>query len=188
MAKLYHSTLSFNNDYVTGIWIQGNPKITELDFLDSPNLLGAIVVDNENLVSINLIGNALESAIIMNNESLSALNMSNNALTDVLIADNPWLEYLDISYNELVTLDLTGQVGFNSINLSHNRLEVLNLYAGLTELRTLYLNDNQLNDVQYLEYIAESLVILDIQNNPLTSALLNSFIYYPYSMLDDLKY
>ncbi|WP_196890017.1 T9SS type A sorting domain-containing protein [Aureivirga sp. CE67] len=124
-----------------------------------------------NLKSLDLKNNNIESIDLSNISELRSLNISNNLLQNINVSNNLELTSLTIENNMLNELNLEENTSLLYLNCSLNNIESLNLESN-TELSLLNANHNQLNDLDLSSN--NFLHSLSIINNPMEILFINN--------------
>ena len=206
-TKLESSPIGFKNLMLLAVTDNGLTRIEE-GFFSTP-LLVYLDIDRNNLKilpwadlsKLNMCEEihashnqltALEHQRVKGFTSLTILDLSFNHITiiDKAFFNFPSLKNLDISVNKLRTFpwtSLSKLKQLKNIDVSRNHLNILENYnngrdAGFRQLRSLYVNDNNINSIDMGFFNTPSLRYLDISGNKL-----NTILSITSSMLESLE-
>ncbi|XP_067240580.1 toll-like receptor 5 [Chanodichthys erythropterus] len=119
--------------------------------------------------------NKIEKSAFWGMTNLLKLNLSKNFLGSIdssTFLNLEKLEVLDLSYNHIWMLgykSFQGLPNLLNLNLRGNDLKHVHLFAAIPNLEKLYLGDNKISSVYYLDKISKYLTTLDLEFNKLSS-------------------
>lgn len=122
----------------------------------------------ENLKSLSLFNNRIQSADVTQLKQLTMLNLANNDLVDLQIAGLANLKTLFLFKNQLKTVDMTGLASLTKLRMMQNKLIILDI-TPLQSLKEAHLFDNELKDLQIAGL--HHLEFLDVKQNPMPDEL-----------------
>lgn len=164
-------TLYLMGNYLTSIDISNNPKLLLLD-LTSNDLSSIVGLANLSLLKkLRLSFNLLED-ISIHNEQLETLLISDNLLNSLDVTGAIKLKSILMKTNKVTTLDFSSNILLKTLVLSDNKIQNINIEQN-SNLTQLYIFSNLLTnlDVSHLQ----KLVHLIVDNNPdLTCIKINS--------------
>ena len=147
-----------------------------------PNLEQLIVNDNQltslnvrrnpNLTMLRVNNNQLESLDVSNNTNLIDFRVSNNQLKSLDVSKNGKLKTLYVSNNQLESLDVSNNTELTILAVDNNQLKDLDVNSN-TGLKNLDVSNNQLKKLDvsnntkltYLDINNDQLTDLDVSNN-----------------------
>lgn len=100
-------------------------------------------------------------------EKLQVLDLSHNYISRVSIDDMPMLTRLDLSCNQVSYVDCL-PTSLVELHLAKNQIANLTCLSSLTNLKTLDLSFNKINDLDFLKH-CQKLQILKLEKNLITS-------------------
>ncbi|MCB1603927.1 MAG: hypothetical protein R3F25_12125 [Gammaproteobacteria bacterium] len=170
------------NCYEASQIINGGNKIQDTTGLEHLVSLRYLIMDNQDISSIdlkpfdkleniNLSNNKLSTIDIANNFQLTNADFSNN-LIENFSTENLQLRRLNLSHNKLNEINLDGVQNLRDLNLSHNDLQQVDI-SSLVKLRSLNIENNKLKDIE-LENIPY-LKGVKLNNNPWSEAAYRYF-------------
>lgn len=133
-----------------------------------------------NLLTLDLLSNAITGITLTGNTSLQTLNVSDTGLTSIDVSTNTALNTLNISSTSISALDVSNNVALVSLNISSTEIVTADV-SGLsltaltvspnTYLTNLNCSDNSLTNVGLTNTIVE---VLDISDNAVTTLSLGT--------------
>jgi Leucine-rich repeat (LRR) protein len=120
-----------------------------------------------NITNLNLSSNLLTQIPDLDYGIIQLLDISNNQIYTDCVVDSSTLEELDLSYNYIESLRITTK-SLRSLDISHNKLNQLTIQEKLSQLTSLNLEYNDLNELPNIIYESINLIDLDISNNTFT--------------------
>ena len=143
---------------------------TALEYLDCyDNLLTALDVSNNTMLTILYCDNQLTTLDVSNNTMLIRLYCSENQLTTLDVSNNTMLEYLSCNKNQLTALDVSNNTMLTRLHCNNNQLTALDV-SNNTMLKELYCENNQLTSIDLSKSTA--LTHLYCDGNKLTKIIL----------------
>ena len=165
-ALLNHNpVVDLNND--GEIQVSEAESFTETLNLDSQNIADLTGIEAFiNLTGLSVYNNKLQVLNVSENTAMEKLSCSSNQLTSLDLSNLPNLTELYCAYNAITQIEhLDVPVHLSQFNCSHNQIQSLNLIAN-TELSWLWINDNQLQEVNLQNGNNTAISIFDARNNP----------------------
>ena len=140
----------------------GEIKVDGLNISDVTGLEAFV-----NITQFNAENNSLTSIDLSQNTALKRLILRRNSLTALDLSANTALETILIEENSISAIDLTNHSSLKSFQCGDNNIATLSLPTTANDLRTLYLEKNQISTLDVSMY--PDLRTLVVYNNNLTS-------------------
>ena len=180
LTNLIH--LNLNHNTVSGISVLSNLTNLEWLFLADNTITNISALSNlTHLRGLHLSGNNISDISTLSNlTNLTELGLSYNAITDISSLSNLTnLIWLDISGTNISDLSvLFNLTNLTQLSLSDNCIPDLSVLSNLNNLTYLNLSDNRISDLSSL--VANTRFgsgdEVDVRNNPLSAASLNTHI------------
>ena len=157
------ASLDLSNSRIEVCDLSGNKNVTSLDFLAPVvSALEKLDVSNTSVTELSILASA---------ENLVELRADGNGISDISALSNCIkLEILSLCGNELTSLSgLENATILCSVNLSDNQLQDVSILGkSAATMKNLYLINNQIKDISFLESFTE-MEYLRLDNNQITS-------------------
>ncbi|MDO6813502.1 choice-of-anchor D domain-containing protein [Tenacibaculum soleae] len=140
----------------------GEIKVDGLNISDVTGLEAFV-----NITQFNADNNSLTSIDLSQNTALKRLILRRNSLTALDLSANTALETILIEENSISAIDLTNHSSLENFQCGDNNIATLSLPTTANDLRTLYLEKNQISTLDVSMY--PDLRTLVVYNNNLTS-------------------
>jgi len=158
-------TLDLSKNQLQSVIIAGADKLNSLK-LNNNQLTSVDISGNINLKTFYANYNQLTNLDTHNNINLRWLSLKDNQLNNIDISNNKLVE-LNLSNNQLSDIDLTGNNFLRNLYINNNHLTSIDLIDQAQNLERLYLDSNQLTNVN-VSYTPH-LEFLYLGNNQITN-------------------
>lgn len=163
-----------------------NSSITDLTGIEAFVNLKELLVDSNDLESMDITGlsqlsllycsgNNLSQIDLSQNPELKYLRMNNNTLTQLDVSNNPALELLIINDNNLAQIDLSGNALLKDLQFLRNPISNLDI-LNLSELETLYCGKTNISSLDLSKNL--KLKNLNIDELPISELDLSTYPHF----------